>query len=101
MRPSCLCSCASTNTLFIFIIRDLDRYTKLLRLVDLKKDFVFSYSYPIMYSLQMNLCQKETEEFYEGKMFVWNEYLTRQIRHYLKNTLWTVALVHGYFKQVH
>jgi len=53
-----------------------------------------------MYSLEKNLRQKETGEFYEGKMFVWNEYLTRHIRQHLKNTLWTVALVHGYFKQV-
>lgn len=79
---------------------DLDRYTKLLRLVDIKKDFFFSYSYPIMHCLEKNLHRKETGEFYEGKMFVWNEYLTRHIRQHLKNTLWTVALVHGYFKQV-
>ncbi|KAL6996200.1 suppressor of actin mutation [Sarracenia purpurea var. burkii] len=33
-------------------------------------------------------------------MFVWNEFLTRGIRNHLKNTLWTVALLHGFFKQV-
>ena len=34
------------------------------------------------------------------KMFVWNEFLTRGIRHNLRNTVWTVALVYGFFKQV-
>ncbi|KAG7025920.1 Phosphoinositide phosphatase SAC2 [Cucurbita argyrosperma subsp. argyrosperma] len=33
-------------------------------------------------------------------MFVWNEFLTRGIRNILKNTIWTVALVYGFFKQV-
>jgi len=33
-------------------------------------------------------------------MFVWNEYLTHAIWNRLKNPLWTVALVHGFFKQV-
>jgi len=32
-------------------------------------------------------------------MFVWNEFLTRGIRNILKTTLWTVALVYGFFKQ--
>lgn len=34
------------------------------------------------------------------QMFVWNEAMTRGIRDHLKNTLWTVALVYGFFKQV-
>ncbi|TYI56823.1 hypothetical protein E1A91_D11G239100v1 [Gossypium mustelinum] len=32
-------------------------------------------------------------------MFVWNEFLTRGISNHLKNTLWTVTLVYGFFKQ--
>ncbi|XP_038990418.1 phosphoinositide phosphatase SAC3-like [Phoenix dactylifera] len=32
-------------------------------------------------------------------MFVWNEFLTRGIRNHLKNTIWTVALVYGFFIQ--
>ncbi|KAA8534734.1 hypothetical protein F0562_029824 [Nyssa sinensis] len=32
-------------------------------------------------------------------MFVWNEFLTRGIRNLLQNTVWTVALVYGFFKQ--
>lgn len=53
-----------------------------------------------MSSLQKNLCDNKTGPILYEKMFVWNEYLTRGIRNSLKNTLWTVALVYGFFKQV-
>ncbi|XP_039033926.1 phosphoinositide phosphatase SAC2-like isoform X2 [Hibiscus syriacus] len=76
------------------------RYKKLLCTVDLTKDFFFSYSYNIMHSLQRNLCKNETGLAHYETMFVWNEFLTRGIRNNLKNTLWTVALVYGFFKQV-
>jgi hypothetical protein len=33
-------------------------------------------------------------------LFVWNTFLTQPIRSRCRNTLWTVALVHGHFKQV-
>ncbi|XP_016439599.1 phosphoinositide phosphatase SAC2-like isoform X1 [Nicotiana tabacum] len=77
-----------------------NRYKKLLRTVDLTKDFFFSYSYHIMLSLQKNLSNCETGLTLYDTMFVWNEFLTRGIRYQLKNTLWTVALVYGFFKQV-
>lgn len=54
-----------------------------------------------MRSLQKNLCDSRTGSFLYETMFVWNEYLTRGIRNILENTLWTVALVYGFFKQVH
>ncbi|XP_059640914.1 phosphoinositide phosphatase SAC2-like isoform X2 [Cornus florida] len=76
------------------------RYKKLLCTVDLTKDFFFSYSYHVMRSLQKNLSNQEAGQFLYGTMFVWNEFLTRGIRNHLKNTLWTVALVYGFFKQV-
>ncbi|XP_022715350.1 phosphoinositide phosphatase SAC2-like isoform X5 [Durio zibethinus] len=76
------------------------RYKKLLCTVDLTKDFFFSYSYNAMHSLQRNLCKNETGLVHYETMFVWNEFLTRGIRNNLKNTLWTVALVYGFFKQV-
>lgn len=78
----------------------LSRYKKLLCAVDLTKDFFFSYSYNVMQSLQKNLYNYESGPVLYETMFVWNEYLTRGIRNYLKNTLWTVALVYGFFKQV-
>ncbi|KAE8656235.1 Phosphoinositide phosphatase SAC2 [Hibiscus syriacus] len=76
------------------------RYKKLLSTVDLTKDFFFSYTYNVMHSLQRNLRRNETGLLHYESMFVWNEFLTRGIRNTLKNTLWTVALVYGFFKQV-
>ncbi|KAB5574059.1 hypothetical protein DKX38_001253 [Salix brachista] len=75
-------------------------YKKLLCTVDLTRDFFFSYSYHVMHSLQKNLSFKETGQIHYESMFVWNEFLTQGIRNNLKNTLWTVALVYGFFKQV-
>jgi len=78
----------------------MNRYKRLLCMVDLTKDFFFSYSYNVMRSYQKNVCNYETGHNLYEKMFVWNEFLTRGIRHHLRNTLWTVALVYGFFKQV-
>ncbi|XP_052181701.1 phosphoinositide phosphatase SAC2 isoform X2 [Diospyros lotus] len=80
--------------------KDENRYKKLLCSVDLTKDFFFSYSYHVMRSLQKNLCKHEIGQIPYETMFVWNEFLTRGVRYHLKNTLWTVALVYGFFKQV-
>ncbi|KAG8373872.1 hypothetical protein BUALT_Bualt11G0070500 [Buddleja alternifolia] len=77
-----------------------NRYKKLLSMVDLTKDFYFSYSYHVMRSLQKNMCDNKTGKVLYETMFVWNEFLTRGIRHILQNTIWTVALVYGFFKQV-
>ncbi|AQL01373.1 Phosphoinositide phosphatase SAC2 [Zea mays] len=52
-----------------------------------------------MRSLQKNFNDpQEGWELYDT-MFVWNEFLTRGVRDILKTTLWTVALVYGFFKQ--
>uniref|UniRef100_A0A7N0RGD1 SAC domain-containing protein n=1 Tax=Kalanchoe fedtschenkoi TaxID=63787 RepID=A0A7N0RGD1_KALFE len=84
------------------VSKNENRYKKLLCLVDLTKDFFFSYSYHIMHSLQKNICDIEAGQFIYEKMFVWNEFLTREIRDQLKGTdcAWTVPLVYGFFKQV-
>ncbi|KAI5674152.1 hypothetical protein M9H77_14516 [Catharanthus roseus] len=79
--------------------RNENRYKKLLCMVDLTKDFFFSYSYHVMRSLQKNMCESETGLVLYETMFVWNEFLTRGIRNILQNTLWTVALVFGFFHQ--
>ncbi|KAB2621038.1 phosphoinositide phosphatase SAC3 [Pyrus ussuriensis x Pyrus communis] len=52
-----------------------------------------------MRSLQKNMCKNETGHVLYETMFVWNEFLTRGIRNHLQNTVWTVALVYGFFKQ--
>ncbi|CAO2841635.1 unnamed protein product [Amaranthus hypochondriacus] len=79
--------------------KDEYRYKKLLCMVDLTKDFFFSYSYHVMRTLQRNLCDRQSGHVLYETMFVWNEFLTRGIRNNLQNTLWTVALVYGFFKQ--
>ncbi|XP_027173210.1 phosphoinositide phosphatase SAC3-like [Coffea eugenioides] len=79
--------------------RNEDRYKRLLCTVDLTKDFFFSYSYHVMRSVQKNICDAETGNVLYETMFVWNEFLTRGIRNILQNTLWTVALVYGFFQQ--
>ncbi|XP_022146583.1 phosphoinositide phosphatase SAC2-like [Momordica charantia] len=76
------------------------RYQKLLNSVDLTKDFFFSYSYQVMRSLQDNLSKNKMDQNIYKSMFVWNEFLTRGIRKQLKNNIWTVALVYGFFKQI-
>ncbi|GAB2268953.1 hypothetical protein Dimus_003891 [Dionaea muscipula] len=82
------------------IYKNENRYKKLLGTVDITKDFFFSYSYHVMHSLQKNLCDKEKDLLSYDTMFVWNAYLTREVRDHLGNTLWTVALIHGFFRQV-
>ncbi|KAI3833516.1 hypothetical protein MKW98_024515 [Papaver atlanticum] len=89
----------SVQTDMMFSKSDENRYKKLLCSIDLTKDFFFSYSYHVMRSLQKNLCDAKTGPVLYEKMFVWNAFLTRGIRSNLKNTLWTVALVYGFFKQ--
>ncbi|KAJ6297286.1 hypothetical protein OIU78_022925 [Salix suchowensis] len=78
----------------------LTLYKKLLSSVDLTKDFFFSYTYPIMQSLQKNVTSTGEDGMPYDNMFVWNAYLTRAIRSRCGNTIWTIALVHGNFKQI-
>ncbi|XP_057973456.1 phosphatidylinositol-3-phosphatase SAC1 isoform X2 [Malania oleifera] len=76
------------------------RYKKLLSSVDLTKDFFYSYNYPVMQSLQKNALSMGEEGMPYENIFVWNAYLTQAIRSRLNNTIWTIALVHGNFKQI-
>ncbi|KAF8114273.1 hypothetical protein N665_0039s0037 [Sinapis alba] len=75
------------------------RYKKLLNMVDLSKNFYFSNTYHLMYSLQKNICNTERGKIHDDTMFVWNKYLTHGIRRILQNTVWTVSLVYGFFQQ--
>ncbi|WZZ10772.1 hypothetical protein YC2023_096693 [Brassica napus] len=56
------------------------RYKKLLSSVDLTKDFFYSYTYPIMRSLQKNVLSSGEEGVPYDNIFVWNAYLTQPIR---------------------
>jgi hypothetical protein len=75
------------------------RYKKLLSVVDLSKNFYFSYTYHLMYSLQKNIGNTERGNPHDNTMFVWNSFLTREIRKILQNSIWTVALIYGFFQQ--
>ncbi|XP_071716624.1 phosphoinositide phosphatase SAC2-like isoform X2 [Rutidosis leptorrhynchoides] len=87
----------STVQLSVAYSKNENRYKKLLCSVDLTKDFYFSYSYRVMHSFQNNLSTREPPN---ETMFVWNKFLTTPIQNQLRNNLWTVQLVYGYFKQV-
>eukprot|EP00250_Pteridium_aquilinum_P012832 c20972_g1_i1 orf=656-3202(-) len=76
------------------------RYKRLFTSIDLTKDFFFSYTYRIMWCLQSNVKASQLERMPYDDMFVWNAFLTREFRNELKSSLWTVALVHGFFRQV-
>ncbi|KAG2691267.1 hypothetical protein I3843_08G002100 [Carya illinoinensis] len=76
------------------------RYKKLLSSVDMTKDFFYSYTYPIMQSLQRNVLLTGEEGMPFDNIFVWNAYLTQAIRSRCTNTIWTIALVHGHFRQM-
>ncbi|CAI5986894.1 unnamed protein product, partial [Closterium sp. NIES-64] len=91
------------------------RYKRLLSGVDLTKDFFYSHSYPVMRSLQDNVCRTvagctecgsscmshmdHMAHMAHEHMFVWNAFLTRPIRHALGTNRWTLALSHGFFHQ--
>lgn len=83
-----------------FVFSSVCRYKKLLSSVDLTKDFFYSYTYPIMRSLQKNVLSSGEEGVPYDNIFVWNAYLTQPIRSRCNNTIWTLALVHGNYKQV-
>lgn len=81
------------------ILGMLNRYKKLLLGVDLTKDFFFSYTYRMMQSVQRNVLTKDDDHMPYENMFVWNAFLTRDIRQRLNNTRWTIPLIHGFFEQ--
>lgn len=53
-----------------------------------------------MQCLQRNVVASDGERMPYDNIFVWNAFLTEAIRSRCNNTLWTIALVHGHFKQV-
>lgn len=73
---------------------------RLFSMIDVTKDFYFSYTYNVMRSLQKNLLGTLTDENVYDSMFVWNDYLTRHLRGRAMSGIWTVPLVYGFFKQV-
>lgn len=75
------------------------RARRLLALVDLTKDFFFSFSWPIWSTVQRTFQYSDNLEdaFYNDR--VWTQHLTGSLRSALGNARWTVPLVHGFFQQ--
>lgn len=76
------------------------RYRKLLVGVDLTKSFFFSYTYCLAKTLQQNHDQplgQHPSVF--NNMFVWNSYLTRELRATTGNHQWVVPIIHGFWQQ--
>ncbi|KAK3257287.1 hypothetical protein CYMTET_33620 [Cymbomonas tetramitiformis] len=93
---------ASTNLSTDPTSLDERRYCRLLALVELKKDFFYSHTYHVYASLQVNsLSKSDSAEDPYSNMFVWNEFLTRDMRSLLGTSaaLWMVPIVHGFFEQ--
>ncbi|CAN6305328.1 unnamed protein product, partial [Urochloa humidicola] len=61
---------------------------------DLSKDF-FSFSYNLAQTLEQNISGN-----WNDTTFVWNKFLTEGIWEQTSSHVWTVALVHGFFRQV-
>ncbi|XP_057457069.1 phosphatidylinositol-3-phosphatase SAC1 isoform X3 [Lotus japonicus] len=53
-----------------------------------------------MQSLQNNVLSNQQPGMPYDNIFVWNAYLTQPIRSRCNNTIWTIALVHGHFRQI-
>ena len=45
--------------------------------IELSKDFLWSYTWPLWRTVQANMSQQEAPESAFNSMFVWNEFLTR------------------------
>ena len=72
------------------------RYRQLFFNVDLS-DFYFSYTYDMTHTLQRNLTFGPSDY---DKRFVWNTFLTKQLRKAVGNrSPWVMPLIHGYFVQ--
>ena len=61
---------------FLYLVL-INRYKRLMCMVDLTKDFF------MMRSFQKNICDHESGGALYKKMFVWNEFLTRGIQNHL------------------
>ncbi|KAH7279547.1 hypothetical protein KP509_37G024000 [Ceratopteris richardii] len=82
------------------ISKSENRYKRLFNSIDLSRNFFYSYTYRIMWSMQRNELANNSEKVPYDDMFVWNSFLSRKLRAQVTCDLWTVAVVHGYYKQI-
>lgn len=81
------------------------RYQGLYQVVDLTKNFYFSYTYELTRSLQENFLAATTQPFPPPpfkEMYAWNYFLTREFEgclHSLTSFQWIMPVIHGAFVQ--
>ncbi|CAL5218518.1 g205 [Coccomyxa viridis] len=67
--------------------------------IELSKDFLWSYTWPLWRTVQANMSQQEQTDSAFNSMFVWNEFLTRHLRSALGNDKWVTPLIHGFWQR--
>lgn len=83
---------------------DETRYKNLFSVIDLSKEFYFSYTYDLSRTLQQNMCNfNYNKHLHKNKnkpnhIFVWNEFLLKPLRIATKSKVWILPLIHGYFE---
>lgn len=81
------------------------RYQGLYQVVDLTKNFFFSYTYDLTRSLQENFLSNTSQPFPPPPfkdMFAWNYFLTRELEectNSLSSFHWQMPIIHGAFVQ--
>lgn len=81
------------------------RYQGLYQVVDLTKNFFFSYTYDLTRSLQENFLSNTSQPFPPPPfkdMFAWNYFLTRELEdctNSLSSFHWVMPIIHGAFVQ--
>lgn len=79
------------------------RYQGLYQVVDLTKNFYFSYTYDLTRSLQENFLSNTSKPFPPPPfkdMFCWNYFLTRELEgccHSMSSFHWVMPIIHGTF----
>jgi hypothetical protein len=81
------------------------RYQGLYQVVDLTKNFFFSYTYDLSRSLQENFLSTSVKPFPPPPfkdMFAWNFFLTRELEactNSMTSFMWVMPIIHGAFVQ--
>ncbi|KAL3921164.1 MAG: hypothetical protein SGILL_002890 [Bacillariaceae sp.] len=81
------------------------RYQGLYQVIDLTKNFFFSYTYDLTRSLQENFLANASQPFPPPPfkdMFAWNYFLTRELENCTNNLSsfqWVMPIIHGAFVQ--